>query len=81
MESLSTTVQLTVTLLVYQPFVPCVPTTLGVITGGVLSPTNVTLLSPLVEAMLRLPEVSLAAPAAIEATTVPLPAMPLTLME
>jgi hypothetical protein len=36
-ESGSVTVQLTVTLLVYQPLFPSVPLTLGVITGGVLS--------------------------------------------
>jgi hypothetical protein len=36
-DSLSTTVQLTVTLLVYQPLLPSVPVIVGVITGGVES--------------------------------------------
>jgi hypothetical protein len=36
-DSGSVTVQLTETSLVYQPFVPRVPTTFGVMTGGVLS--------------------------------------------
>src|SRR5436853_371722 len=39
--SLSTTLQVTFTLLVYQPFVPCVPTTCGVRIGGVVSHTGV----------------------------------------
>src|SRR5215216_2155255 len=39
-DSLSVTDQETVTSLVYQPLLPCVPTTLGVITGGVLSVTT-----------------------------------------
>src|SRR5512147_1326115 len=42
-DSLSTTLQLTLTLLVYQPFVPSVPVTVGVITGGVVSETRATL--------------------------------------
>jgi hypothetical protein len=37
----SVTVQLTDTLLVYQPFVPSVPLTVGVITGGVVSAATV----------------------------------------
>jgi hypothetical protein len=38
-DSASVTLQLTMTLLVYQPFVPSVPVTVGVIIGGVLSCT------------------------------------------
>ena len=36
-DSASVVVQLTVTLLVYQPFAPAVPETDGVITGAVVS--------------------------------------------
>ena len=36
-DSASVTLQLTVTGLVYHPFVPCVPVMVGVITGGVVS--------------------------------------------
>jgi hypothetical protein len=36
-DSLSTTLQLTLTSLVYHPLLPSVPTTFGVITGGVVS--------------------------------------------
>jgi len=42
-DSGSLVVQLTDTLLLYQPFVPAVPLTLGVMTGAVLSITVVSL--------------------------------------
>jgi hypothetical protein len=42
-EPESLTVQDTVTLLVYQPFEPCVPVTLGLIVGAVLSTRTVTI--------------------------------------
>jgi hypothetical protein len=42
-DSLSVTVQLTVTLLIYQPLVPAVPEMDGVITGAVLSEMVVSL--------------------------------------
>jgi hypothetical protein len=46
-DSGSVTVQETLTLLVYHPFVPRVPETLGVITGGVVSPPTRKLKEPL----------------------------------
>ena len=46
-NSLSMTVQLTVTSLVYQPLSPSVPLTLGVITGGVLSRITSTSKAPI----------------------------------
>jgi hypothetical protein len=42
-DSASATVQLTLTSLIYQPFNPAVPLTLGVISGAVLSTTGVKL--------------------------------------
>ena len=48
----------------------------GVVSGGLV--VNVTVLSVLVEAALGLPAPSVATPAAMDATTVPLPVMPAT---
>ena len=41
-DSASTTLQVTETLLVYQPLLPSVPLTVGVITGGVVSGAGTT---------------------------------------
>src|SRR5262245_32890951 len=77
-DSLSTTLHDTVTLLVYQPFEPSTPVTVGVMTGGVLSILMTTVLSVLVDARLPLPAPSMAPLAAIDAVTVPVAVIPLT---
>ena len=46
-DSVSTTLQVTLTSLVYQSLLPSVPATVGVMTGGVLSRLTVTTLSVL----------------------------------
>ena len=49
------TLQLTVTLLTYQPFFPGVPVTWGTMTGGVTSPPNTSRMRPLPSPMKRFP--------------------------
>ena len=72
--------QSTVTSLVYQPLLPCVPWMAGASAGGVSSVMYVTVLSVLVAAVWPLPPASLAASAATDALTVPFPATPRTLI-
>jgi hypothetical protein len=48
-DSESVTIQLTATALRYQPFVPCVPETVGVMTGGVESATTMLVVASAVD--------------------------------
>src|SRR5207247_132892 len=69
--ALSLQFQLTVTSLLFQPAPLAVGDWLGAATGAVTSTRNLTLLSVLVEARLRLPKASVMNPAAIAAVSVP----------